>query len=268
MSALPYLLRGLLASGLGLFITPAFLNAAKNDQVVSQNPFLSERMGHLIAPYLLPSDHPMKARLDSIFSQTGVLENERTFADAGFSIIAGPMPFSFVVVARHSEIPGYVFKLYLDSDSRRRKKIPHWMWLLRRCVGARGIKKIIEQKKIRHFSVPDKWLYLLPALPFSSHPQPVILMETDMQPESRQVNRQKWKTVVTREHLDELYSILKEGHGGHGTGFLDNNVPFTRSGKFAFTDTEDPQAKLKLQHIKTYLSHEMAEYWDTLINRK
>jgi len=90
-------------------------------------------------------------------------------------------------------------------------------------------------------------------------------METDMEPESFEVTERQWKTAITRKHLDELYTILKCGHGGHGTIFLTNNVPFTRQGKFAFTDTEDPRAELILKHIKIYLSPEMAAYWGKLI---
>lgn len=230
------------------------------------NPLLNDRTRFRMAPYLLPLNHPMKAVLDDIFSRSRVLENERTLRDAGFEIIAGPMPNSFVIVVRHSLIPGYVFKLYLDSESAQRKQIPHWEWLVRRCEGARGIRQIIRDQKMRYFSVPDKWLYVLPVYPYPSslNSQLVILMETDMQLESLEVTEQMWKTV-TRKHLDELYCILKQGYGGHGVVNLAANVPFTKQGKFAFTDTEDPRANLNLKYLKKYLSKKMQLYWDTLI---
>lgn len=233
------------------------------------NPFLNDAMRLRIAPYLLPLDHPMKPILDSIFSQSRVLESEKSLIDAGFEIIAGPMPLSFVIVARHFAIPGYVFKLYLDTESRCRKQIPHWIWLTRRCIGADEIRKMIKKNKINYFSVPDKWLYLLPVPPFSSviNPQPVVLIETDMEPESYEVTAHMWKTAITPEHLDELYSILKKGYGGHGMVSLVGNVPYTKQGKFAFTDTEDPRANLKLSQVKKYLSKDMQHYWDELINQ-
>lgn len=231
------------------------------------NPSLDVRMQSKIAPYLLPLDHPMKAKLDLIFSQSRVLENERTFVNAGFEVIAGPRVYSFVIVARHPEIPGYVFKLYLDSETRMRNDVPHWKWLVRRCEGAQSIRKVIKRKNILHFSVPDKWLYVLPAYPFSSvqNPEVIILMETDMELETKEVSRQMWKTGVTRKHLDELYSIFKHGYGGPGIVKLPANVPYTKNGTFAFTDTEDPPANLKLKYIKKYLSKEMQRYWDTLL---
>ena len=121
----------------------------------NDNPHLTARMQSAIAPYLLPLDHPMRAILDSIFSQSRVIQDEKTLADAGFIIVAGPMSRSFVIVARHPLIPGYVFKLYLDSEDRLRKEVAHWISLTRRCVGAQGIRQIIERKKIQHFLVPE-----------------------------------------------------------------------------------------------------------------
>ncbi len=256
-----------LAFGLSYFITPSTAQASLNYPNCQDNPYLNDQMQCRIAPYLLPLDHPMKPRLDAIFSSSRVIENERSLLDAGFSIIAGPMPVSFVIVARHPSVPGYVFKMYLDSESRSRKDIPHWLSLARRCDGAKGIRKIIKKEKIRHFAVPDKWLYVLPVYPFSNvlNPEPIILMETDMDLESYEVTKQMWQTVVTRKHLDELYSILKHGYGGRGTVCLSINVPYTKQGKFAFTDTESPKAELELKNVKKYLSKEMQRYWDRLI---
>ena len=228
---------------------------------------ITDHMQSKMAPHLLPRDHPALAKLDLIFSASRVLENERTLIDAGFEVIAGPRVYSFMIVARHPEIPGYIFKLYLDSETRMRNDIPHWEWLVRRCEGAQAIRKVIKRKGIRHFSVPDKWLYVLPTYPFSSaqNSETVILMETDMQLESKEVSKHMWKTAVTRKHLDELYSIFKHGYGGPGIVKLPANVPYTKNGTFAFTDTEDPPAKLKLKYIKKYLSKEMQSYWDDLI---
>lgn len=233
----------------------------------NDNPYLTSRLRSAIAPYLLPLDHPAKPALDAIFSQSRVIENEKSLVDAGFELIAGPMPLSFIIVARHPQVPGYVFKIYLDSEKRCRKQVPHWQWLARRCAGAFGIRQIIEREKICYFAVPDKWLYLLPIYPYSkeTNPQPVILMETDMEPVSYEETQRMWKTAATRKHLDELYCILKYGHGGNGTVFLYENVPFTKQGKFAFTDTEDPRAKLVLKNVKRYLSKDMQRYWESLI---
>jgi hypothetical protein len=254
---------------LGCFVNLGAVDVDPAYPNFKNNPYLTGQMQEMMAPYLLPLDHPMKARLDAIFSHSRVIENLDALVDAGFSIVAGPMPISFVVVARHPHIPGYVFKLYPDSEKRSRKQRPHWQSLTTRCYGAREIKKIIERERIHHFTVPDKWLYILPIRPFSSSlaPEPVILMETDMELESRHVTKEKWKSGISREHLDELYAILKHGYGGNGTTYLSRNVPFTKRGTFAFTDTESQQREVNLEHVKIYLSKEMARYWDTLIKQ-
>ncbi len=226
------------------------------------NPYLDQRLKTLMAPYLLPLDHPIKSKLDAIFSQSRVTENNETLTEAGFTIIAS-MPGSFVIVARHPAVPGYVFKLYLDSELRNKDNIPNCEWLARRCIGAEIIRKLIHKKKIRHFTVPDKWLYVLSRYPLSKgpNPQPVIVVETDMELESEQVTELAWKTYVKPEHLDELYSIIKHGYG---TIRVVSNIPYTKNGKFAFTDTEYPIRKLKLRKVKRYLSEEMQEYWNTV----
>ena len=260
----------LVALNLGYFAHLPADHAVLNYPNFHDNPHLNERMQITIAPYLLPLDHPMKATLDSIFSKERVIQNEKTLTDAGFEIIAGPMPRSFIIVARHPQVPGFVFKIYLDSEERCREESPHWKSLAKRCAGAFGIRQIIKRNNFRYFSVPDKWLYILPLYPFSSvqNPEPIILIETDMELESYEVTKQMWKTGITQEYLDELYFILKKGFGGHGTVCLSVNVPFTKRGKFAFTDTESSRAKLNLKNIKKYLSEEMQQYWDSLINPK
>ena len=258
----------LLSLSLHCFFIPAVSSSHKNYPNFEDNPLLTDRMRSKIVDYLIPLHHPIKATLDSIFSQSRVLENERTLVAAGFEILVPPLPNSYIIVARHPEVPGYVFKLHLDSETRSRKNQPHWIWLVRRCVEAKKIRKVIKHKKIRHFSVPDKWLFIPPAYPYSSapNPQPMIVVETDMELVSYEQSELMWKTGITTEHLDELYSIIKHGYGGHSVLYLPSNIPFTKNNKFAFVDTEGPQSDgLKLKMIKKFLSKEMQKYWDTLI---
>lgn len=232
------------------------------------NPLLTDHMRLMIANYLIPVDHPVKATLDFIFSQSRVLESERTLIEAGFEILVPPLPSSYIIVARHPEIPGYVFKLHLDSENRSRKQLPSWIWLVRRCAEAKKIRKTIQRKNIRYFSVPDKWIFVPPAYPYSTaeNPQPIIIVETDMELVSQEETEYRWKKWIKPKHLDELYSIIKHGHGGMSVLYLVNNVPYTKNNKFAFIDTEGPQSKkVKFNFIKQYLSKEMQNYWDSLI---
>jgi hypothetical protein len=258
----------LLSLSLNCFSIPAISSVHKHYPNFEDNPLLTDRMRSKIANYLIPLNHPIKATLDSIFSQSRVLENERTLVAAGFDVLVPPLPNSYIIVARHPEVPGYVFKFHLDSETRSRKKRPHWVWLVRRCVEAKKIRKIIKRKKIRYFSVPDKWLFLPPVYPFSSasNPQPMIVVETDMELVSNAESKSMWKNGITTKHLDELYSIIKHGYGGHSVLYLTSNIPFTKNNKFAFIDTEGPQSdNLKLKFIKRFLSKEMQDHWDKLI---
>ncbi len=267
------LIFALLCSFFSLQVTAAQSEwcAAVRDPSFQEHPYLTSEMRTRIIPYLMPLDHPAKEPLDWIFSQTRVLENEKSLLDAGFQVIAGPQPYSFAIIAKHPLIPGYVFKLYLDTETRCRKDIPNWVWLTQRCAGARGIKKVIKRNHIRLFTVPDKWLYVVPAytMPTGPSPQHVILVATDMEPENEEVSREMWKTKITRKHLDELYLILKSGYGGYGVLSIPCNVPYTKQGNFAFTDTEDPRTPFKLKgRVKKFLSNEMRRYWDSLVNEE
>ncbi len=248
------------------FATSSVAGAFDDYPTCRDNPFVDERMRVKISPFLLPFDHPIRDALDSIFLQSRVIQDEGTLIDAGFEIISRPKEHCRMIVARHPLMIGYVFKLYLDSENWCRKGVPHWKRLFRRCVGAAAIRNIIERKHIRYFVVPDKWIYVLPVQPFScfTPPQPIILVETDMHLVSKGETRHRWKTDVSRKHLDELYLILKEGHGGPGIVKLNSHVPFTKYGKFAFINTEDCECRLKLKHVKEYLCKEMQYYWDFL----
>ncbi len=212
------------------------------------------------SPYLLPLNHPIKPQLDLIFSQSRAIENQKTFTEAGFDIVIS-MPHSFIIVARHPSIPGYVFKLYLDSETRTKDNIPPSEWLTRRCQGAAKIKEIIKKEKIEHFIVPDKWLYVLPASK-EHDPNPVILVESDIDLATPQMTASAWKTSIKPKHLDELYAIIKQGVGSI---HVVSNIPYTKDGKFACIDTENINKPLKLKKVKKYLSKEMQLYWDNLL---
>lgn len=226
------------------------------------NPLLTKEMKKMIVPHLLPLDHHVMPILDQIFSEPRVLKNEQSLRNAGFSIIAIQAKSS-MVVARHPLVPGFVFKIYRDSEPTGRKGMPGWECLAIRCKNAKKVKKIIDKNCLIHFTVPDKWLYLLPITHSKKNHQPVILLATDMEIESRKNTKQAWKTLITPEHLDELYIILKEGYG---SCFLINNMPLTKHGTFAFVDLEKPKRKLNMDKVGTYFSRDMRLYWHTLTN--
>lgn len=200
----------------------------------SNNPRITEHMQRRMAPYLLPLDSPLKPILDEIFVHEGIIKNVRSLRQAGFSILF-LQKRSFIVVAKHPKVQGYLFKIYLDTKGVSKDDMVGWELLTTRCIVAQKIKTIIRKNKIRRFTVADKWLYPLPPVKQRGRAEPVILLVKDMRIYNRGDSRRIWRSKVTRKDLKELYAVLGRGYG---SAFLHGNVPYTKSGKFAFIDTE------------------------------
>lgn len=230
----------------------------------TDNYHLSQHMKRRMAPYLLPLDNPLKPTLDEIFASSGVIEDEDSLKQAGFSILYSQMR-SFIIVAKHPRIKGYLFKIYLDSRNVRKDSMVGWELLTTRCIVARKIQTIIRKHKLRHFTVADKWLYPLPP-PKDGYirAEPVVLLVKDMQIRHGETSKYIWKAQSTRRQLKELYAVLGRGYG---SAFLHKNVPYTRTGQFAFIDTEYNHRKIPLSHVKRFLSPPMQKYWDGLVKK-
>lgn len=226
------------------------------------NPLIEDHLKTALLPHLLPCDHPMKGRLDFLFSQGRITESLESMQKAGFTILHA-MPRSFAVIAKHPQIPGYIFKMHLDSEKKGRYGTDSTDWLTNRCIAAKKIKRLIEKKQIRYFIVPEKWIYILPSYPYSAkaNPKPFILLATEIDICSDQETKEAWKTVVTKEHLNELYHILS---AGYGSATLPTNIPYIGGGRFAFVDTEKPVKKKHFKKALDYLSPEMQTYWQHL----
>lgn len=221
-----------------------------------------ESYSKLIAFFLLPEHHPSKAALDTIFSTyPNAIENIAAFQQAGF-ITLFQQPSSYIFVASHPFLSNYLLKGFLDTEKREKENKPGWKWLVDRCVGAYNVRRLIARHKLKHFVVPDKWLYDLS--PFSSVPlaEPkLLLLVTDMKLAGHYETVEAWKNA-TKEQLDELYCILSHGYA---SAYLIANMPYTKEGKFACIDTEHPKRKVNCKRVKTFLSAKMGKYWDHLM---
>ncbi len=231
----------------------------------SDNPRLTKRMKRLMSPYLLPLNSPLKRRLDQIFSKPGIIKNNKTLKRAGFSILFSQKR-SYIVVAKHPKVKGYLFKIYLDSKRVHKDGMRGWELLTTRCIVAKKIKRIIRKKHLRHFTVATKWLYPVPPplKKAKAKAEPVVLLVKDMKIYNRKASRRVWETKANPRILKELYAVLKRGYG---SAFLHGNVPYTKKGKFAFIDTEYAKRKIPLPHVKHFLSKKMKIYWDRLTSR-
>ena len=236
-------------------------NNRKND-----DSHLSKKIKKTIAPYLIPKKHPMMKSLDTIFSTKRATYNRTTFLESGFDILAEGSR-SYIVVARHSLLPGYLFKCFFDSERRKKNNREGWEWLVRRCEGAKKIRDVINSKKIKYFTVPDKWIYLLPEafsppLDRKHVRHPCALLTTDMELVPYEANLKAWSTVITIAHLKELHAIMVRANG---SSYRPDNIAYTKNGTFAFIDTEYPYRSPDFTSIRKFLNDEMCDYWDWLI---
>lgn len=219
-----------------------------------------------MAPYVIPKDHPLKSALDAIFTKTRATKNMKTFEGAGFKVLH-IQPRSFILVASHKKLPDHLLKVYLDDEERLKQNRPGWKWFVYRCQGAEKIAKIIKKKNIKHFTVPKKYIYILPEKPEPPHgqgykPKIAILLVEDMNILSKDDNERHWRHAVTEEILHELYTIISRANG---SSYRAGNIPFTHSGKIAFVDTEYPYHSPDYRSIRHYLSNEMRDKWDSIV---
>ncbi len=227
-------------------------------------PIIAKSSQNQYHRYIIEDTNWLKNNLDQIFGENNATKNEKTFAKAGFEIIC--QRSSKMIVAKHSKIPGYLVKVYLQSD----KPVQTWKWLVNRCEGAENIRNLIKSKKITCFTVPDKWIYPLPGYPsvqdedktIAMRDSPAILVVSHMNIVDRNSCRIAWETCITKKHLRELYCILSHGFA---STYLVQNIPYTKEGKFACLDTEYPFRQHRLERVKHLLSDEMKAYWDLLV---
>jgi len=230
------------------------------------NQVLSHSAKKKMRPYLIPEHHPLRETMDTIFKTARVTQNESSYQAAGFKTLC-ERPRTFVRVASHPALPGHLVKLYLDTELRKKRHKESWEWLVKRCEGAEKVRNVIRKRHIKHFVVPDKWIYPLP-----DHPLPpanihytrhlAVLLVTDMQLASSKENYYAWSHSVTEEQLDELYDIITYAKG---SSYRPDNICYTKKKQYAFIDTEYPSRGPDYRSIRGYLSASKRRYWDDLI---
>jgi hypothetical protein len=231
-----------------------------------KNTIIPNKVRRAFAPYVIPENHPMKSKLDAIFLNKRVTLNKKVFHSSGFKTLRKG-PRSYVYVARHPDLNGYLVKAYMDNELNEKQNHPSWYWLNKRCEGAKKISDIIAQRKIKHFTVASKWIYPLPENPAppknSSYTRHFgVLLVTDMDLVPYKVNLDVWSHGITPEHLNELYVIITYAKG---SSYRPDNIAYTRQGQFAFIDTEYPSKGPDYKRIRKFLNPEMQAYWDRLV---
>ena len=255
----PFLFLKILA--LFLFFTPDLF-----PQTYSRNPQVPEDVWTTLEPYFLPSHHPIKPKLDRLFSKR-ITRSKTTFEQAGFDKIQERQSTN-IIVGFHPQLKGYLIKAYLDTQP----PLCEWMNWLERIKGAEMIRSILKQnREFQRFKVPKKWIYPLPSpsKDLSStayHPKHFILVVEKMDILSHQENLKSYSKKIQKDTLTALYHILKEG------GLLDSvypdNIPFCRDGKIAFIDTEHHhKGPVPYEKLTPFLSPSMQRHWNQLISQ-
>ncbi len=264
-----------LFAGLYIFMTLFTLEASqkanpipkKNKAPVynyERNPHVPPDVWARVSPYFLPSNHPIKEKLDQIFSEFRVSLNKEMMRIAGFEQ-PEHRQFSGAIVSQHPLLRGYYVKVYTDD----REGVNEWHQWLIRIEGANNIQATIDKYKLNKlFKVPKKWIYPLPAEP--SPPRDYlrknfILVVENMRTLTYEDNFVKWRSrSMTQDRANALFLIMKEN--GLNDCIHPFNVPFCRDGKQAFVDTENHHKwPIHFEIMLDYFSPQIADHWRRLI---
>jgi len=224
---------------------------------------IKKTVWNVVTPHLLPENHPIKKKLDKIFSKDRVVLNKNSMKKAGFTT-ATPQKVTRLIVTKHPQLEGYVIKTYLDAQKAHKNKSEEHFWLMR-IKGANAIRDLISDKEWEaNFKVPKKWIYPLPknpSPPSSFQRINFILVEEDMNILGNKENKRNWGSdVITQNLLKDLITILDT------LGLKDcakpDNIPFSHDGKIAFVDTQTHHEwPVNYKKLTEYLSPSMKNYW-------
>jgi hypothetical protein len=232
----------------------------------SPNPYVKDKDWKKVEPFLMPDDHPIKQQLDDFFSQSRAILSIKTMEKAGFENVFS-QEHSHIVVTKHPEFPGYIFKIYLDAHRYYLNK-PEFFFYILRAQGAQKIQKLLDEKDWNaYIKVPKKWIYALPIEP--SPPEELIrknfiLVEEDMDIYNTSMTAKMWGSdYITPDLLYKFYFVLEE------LGLSDcskpQNAPFSKDGRIALIDTQSHDVwPVTYYNLEPFLNSKMKSYWKKL----
>jgi hypothetical protein len=227
-----------------------------------RSPQVSEEVWQMVRPYLLPSNLPVKKKLDEIFKRRRVLANQESVRKAGFPKSA-QRQYSRCTVSAHPYLEGFIIKMFTDDVL----DVCDYQQWIHRIEGAKSIQATIDKKGYGHlFKVPKKWIYPLPASPApGEHGKNFILVAEDMKIYKHEKNTSRWKSdLMNKERANAMYVIMNEN--GLADSIYPFNIPFCKDGKQAFIDTEyHHRWPIHYEIMFSFFSQKMSQYWQKLV---
>ncbi len=253
-----------------LLLNFAYAEAARAAPSPIRYSYVSEDVWELVDPYLMPKNHPLKAKLDKLFSKKRVLASRKSLVAAGFED-KRPEPQTKVIVTRHPSFKGYIFKIYTDDRLSYYRDEPEYITWMLRARGAKLVREEIKQQGWQDvFKAPRKWIYPLPRTPGAApgHLQKnFILVEEEMDILSHAKIKEKWRDgTMTTDHLDKLFFLLKKLGLRGGCKF--DNIPICKDGRIAFIDTQNNlRWPVPYERLFPVLEEPLSSHWGELIKK-
>ncbi len=242
---------------------PLSINVPYPEYNYPANPHIPDEVWELVKPYFLPSNHPLKKQLDTIFSRERLTQNVNVLSRNGFDRCY-IRSFSHLVVTKHPMLRGYWLKLFTDEQD-----ITDYPILIHRIKGAHAIREAIDQHGYNNFfSVPNKWLYPLPpepSPPSGHYRKNFILIAEDMNIYKKKDNYKKWHSKISPPRALAIYTLLQEL--GLNDCIYPFNLPFCENGKQAFIDTEHHHNwPVRFHSMTQHLPKALENYWYEIID--
>jgi hypothetical protein len=192
----------------------------------------------------MKSFDPASSDLGRLFSDPTMFCCRECFRDAGFEVLDRGSDRT-IMVGRHPDVPGYLFKKYSDRTSVGQQAANY----ATRVLGARRIRAFAADRGLRHVVVPRKWVRALSSR-FGGRSQVLIVERLKVLDDDD--TREAYEDI-DEDVLRELCVVLLAFRG------LDSwtkNLPFTRDGRIAFIDTErwERSERPWLRHVGEHLS--------------
>lgn len=185
--------------------------------------------------------------LDALFRNPHMFDNKEAFHAEGFDVKQAHA--HNIMVGSHPSAPKHLFKKYsrgVPLDAQRANYET-------RAEGAQKIRRFVEEQRLQHMVVPQKWIFDLPPR-FALHGKISRLLIVERMDILDSKENEKRYHAIGENVLEELCRVLCAFRG------LDaavHNVRFTSSGQIAFIDTEN--WKRRQQDVFHYIRQALSE---------